>query len=169
MSDAINKLQQVKEYLIGGYPHLKYMVFTYQDDDTLTGKSGHDKLFGEDGHDVLVAGPGNDLLDGGSGDDILKGGLGRDKFVLSKGKDIIKDFDVSQGDVIKIDPNIELKIRQKGDDLMLKASGNMMTTLMNLNKLFHMGLITNRKGQISKDHLTNKKKDVLASLLSHNT
>ena len=68
----------------------------------------------------MVGGPGNDLLDGGSGDDILKGGQGRDKFVLSTGKDIIKDFDAGQGDIIKVDPTLELKFTQKGDNQYLR-------------------------------------------------
>ena len=120
-----------QDHLIGGGNNDK--LKGGQDDDKLTGKSGHDRLFGDEGHDVLVGGPGNDLLDGGSGDDFLKGGKGRDKFVLSTGKDIIKDFDASQGDTIKVDPALELTFSQKGDNLILKAGDNIMTTFMNLD------------------------------------
>ncbi|WP_413441978.1 PA14 domain-containing protein [Synechococcus sp. MIT S1220] len=120
-----------QDHLIGGGNNDK--LKGGQDDDKLTGKSGHDRLFGDEGHDVLVGGPGNDLLDGGSGDDFLKGGQGRDKFVLSTGKDIIKDFDANQGDTIKVDPALELTFSQKGDNLILKAGDNIMTTFMNLD------------------------------------
>lgn len=97
--------------------------------DTMKGGSGSDELFGDDGddliggnqgEDLLVGGLGNDFLRGGQdddqlfgedgddrlngnrGDDILSGGIGADIFMLSKGFDLIVDFDAAEGDVLEI-------------------------------------------------------------------
>lgn len=44
----------------------------------------------------------DDTLNGFNGDDILIGGRGADKFFASKGKDTVKDFNLSHGDRIVI-------------------------------------------------------------------
>lgn len=44
----------------------------------------------------------NDILEGDKGNNTLTGGLGADTFVQTKGNDTITDFNVSQGDVIKL-------------------------------------------------------------------
>lgn len=62
-------------------------------DNTAKGKSGFDLLHGGDGKDRLFGGKDNDVLDGGDGNDLLKGGSGYDRFLLSPGKDKIKDFE----------------------------------------------------------------------------
>lgn len=77
-------------------------------------------LFGGGGDDILLGSDGNDSLNGGYGDDVLNGGLGRDSLVGGFGadiftfastadsgvtnalRDIIKDFDFSQGDKIDL-------------------------------------------------------------------
>jgi Ca2+-binding RTX toxin-like protein len=70
--------------------------------DTLVGNAGNDKLYGESG---------NDTLRGGSGKDTLYGGAGRDYFdfdkitesgTTSSSRDIIADFNKSQGDKIDL-------------------------------------------------------------------
>ena len=45
---------------------------------------------------------GDDYLNGGKSDDILWGGGGADQFGLSKGLDVIKDFQATDGDTLKI-------------------------------------------------------------------
>lgn len=94
------------------------------DDDLLFGSGGADALYGEDGHDglyggmdadTLSGGAGNDGLNGGSGNDVLnggadgdrlKGGMGADTFVFDadafSGRDVVRDFRVSQGDVLEL-------------------------------------------------------------------
>ena len=76
--------------------------------DQVHGRGGHDIINGNGGKDFLIGGPGSDTLDGGLGTDTLKGGGGPDTFILSEtsGKDIIKDFSVSE-DTIDV-PNVDL-------------------------------------------------------------
>ncbi len=68
-------------------------------------RGGADKLYGGNGNDILYGQGGNDLLVGGAGDDILFGGAGADTFAWQKGdfgKDVIKDFNVAEGDTIDL-------------------------------------------------------------------
>ncbi|NIF19946.1 type I secretion C-terminal target domain-containing protein, partial [Pantoea sp. Cy-639] len=70
-------------------------------DDIIFGQGGNDYLDGGAGNDILLGGAGNDILIGGKGDDILIGGSGADTFVWKAGdlgKDVIKDFNVKEGD-----------------------------------------------------------------------
>jgi len=77
----------------------------------LTGGGGDDTLLGGSGNDSLNGGYGNDLLGGGLGKDSLVGGLGADVFkfasvaetgITNALRDVIKDFDFSQGDRIDL-------------------------------------------------------------------
>jgi len=68
-------------------------------------RGGADQLYGGGGNDILYGQGGNDLLVGGAGDDILFGGAGADTFAWQKGdfgKDVIKDFNVAEGDTIDL-------------------------------------------------------------------
>jgi uncharacterized protein YegL len=68
-------------------------------------RGGNDILNGGAGNDILYGQGGNDILIGGAGDDILYGGTGADTFVWQKGdvgNDVIKDFNVSEGDRIDL-------------------------------------------------------------------
>jgi Ca2+-binding RTX toxin-like protein len=60
--------------------------------DTLKGGEGDDEILGGGGKDNLQGQGGRDTLDGGGGDDQLIGGGDADVFVLSRGKDVIRDF-----------------------------------------------------------------------------
>ncbi len=74
-------------------------------DDDLNGDGGNDQLFGGQGNDKLLGGAGNDRLAGNSGIDELRGGPGADRFVfwnIGDGPDLIKDFKVSEKDVIDL-------------------------------------------------------------------
>ena len=79
--------------------------------DTLTGGLVNDVLMGGKGRDTLDGGAGNDRLVGGAGDDVMTGGDDAavdggvdpgDVFVFSPqdagGVDIIKDFNIEEGD-----------------------------------------------------------------------
>jgi Ca2+-binding RTX toxin-like protein len=100
--------------------------------DTLAGGAGNDRLLGSGGKDDLLGGSGNDRMEGGSGNDrltgnsgadILFGGSGADRFIFtafsdstvsSSGRDVIKDFSRSEGDLF------DLSLL----DASSKASGN---------------------------------------------
>ncbi|MDP2445436.1 MAG: tandem-95 repeat protein, partial [Pseudomonas sp.] len=78
-------------------------------DDTLNGDAGNDFLNGEAGNDILNGGAGDDILRGGLGNDTLTGGAGKDLFLWQRGdlntaggRDVIKDFNTSEGDRIDL-------------------------------------------------------------------
>ena len=65
-------------------------------DDVIAGGAGNDIIFGQEGHDQITGGAGNDLLYGGSGSDTFFYNA------VTDGLDTIKDFDVSEGDVLDL-------------------------------------------------------------------
>ncbi|MFS1883438.1 tandem-95 repeat protein [Vibrio sp. 10N.261.54.E10] len=76
-------------------------------DDELSGGDGNDILYGQGGDDTLDGGLGDDFLFGGEGSDTLTGGEGADLFAwldrdLDGSADVIKDFDVNEGDKIDL-------------------------------------------------------------------
>ena len=68
--------------------------------DILDGGRGNDYQVGGDGNDILIGRAGDDTLIGAEGDDTLTGGAGADNFSMSRGKDIVTDFRVDEGDTI---------------------------------------------------------------------
>ena len=102
-----------------------------QGQDTLQGSSGDDVLNGDARRDLLKGGGGNDFLSGGTGKDTLIGGEGADIFVLLTKKDTIKDFSIAESDVIEAPSNLNLRLIQRGDHLLLKdLDNNIKTTLL---------------------------------------
>ena len=90
-----------------------------------------------DGSDVtypVLRGLVNNCLSGDSGSDTLIGGDGADTFVLSKHTDTVNDFSIADGDVIEAPDNLNLRVIQRGNHLLLKDLGNNnKTTLLNTN------------------------------------
>ncbi|MFA0233356.1 type I secretion C-terminal target domain-containing protein, partial [Vibrio sp. 10N.261.45.A7] len=71
------------------------------------GGEGNDILYGQGGDDTLDGGLGDDFLFGGESSDTLTGGEGADLFAwldgdLDGSADVIKDFDVNEGDKIDL-------------------------------------------------------------------
>lgn len=86
---------------------------TYASDDVLYGDDGDDALWGLKGNDELRGGAGNDVLFGGEGNDILytsddrdvmrgEGGADTFKFTDNTTVDIIKDFNIGEGDILDL-------------------------------------------------------------------
>ncbi|MCR5877468.1 calcium-binding protein [Phenylobacterium sp. J367] len=109
-------------------------VFGGTGDDYLHGNAGADSVSGDDGHDVLQGGKGDDHLDGGAGDDLLlgdlgddtlTGGLGADVFVAlaAGGRDVVLDFDATQGDRIRLADGVAFEARQEGADTVIDLAG----------------------------------------------
>ena len=81
--------------------------------DTIKGEGGSDKInagassdtiYGGAGNDAIWGEAGDDIIDGGAGKNRLYGGDGSDTFVISGGKkNVIKDFNLDEGDKIQID------------------------------------------------------------------
>jgi Ca2+-binding RTX toxin-like protein len=119
--------------------------------DILNGKGGDDYLYGDNQSDTLRGGKGKDVLQGGSGKDDLYGGAksdvlyggpaadvltgsgGRDVFVLSSGKDVITDFKIGKDDIGLVYA-LNLSLKQKGDDLLIRGDDNVRTLLEGINK-----------------------------------
>ena len=120
--------------------------------DLLKGLNGNDYLYGDNGKDLLIGGKNADVLQGGKGNDELKGGNGkdilygdngddqltggtkRDVFVLSRGNDVITDFKVGTDDIGLVYA-LDLKLKQKGENLVMRTSDKIVnTTLLNVKK-----------------------------------
>ena len=98
------------------------------------GGKGADVLQGGSGKDELSGGGGKDMIYGGNNDDEISGNGGKDIFVLSRGKDIITDFKVGT-DSLGLVYALDLKLRQKGDNLLIKTSDNVVhTKLLNVTR-----------------------------------
>lgn len=69
--------------------------------DTLTGDAGTNLLNGLSGDDTLTGGAGRDVLVGGSGADVFVFNSG-DAGTTNMSRDLIRDFDASEGDVIDL-------------------------------------------------------------------
>ncbi|AII43460.1 hypothetical protein KR100_08810 [Synechococcus sp. KORDI-100] len=111
-------------------------LFGNSGDDRLTGGRQEDRLFGGGGVDRLFGGPDNDYLDGGRRHDQLSGGTGSDVFALSRGRDVITDFDLSQGDTLVLDPirfKESLELEQICQDLLLRTDDGLNTLIADMN------------------------------------
>ena len=107
------------------------VITAFKGKDTLVGKGGDDVLDGGAGKDSLAGGKGHDVLDGGNKSDELSGGKGQDRFVLSKGKDSITDFDLSK-DHIAIPADADVRFKDTGDHVKIVGDGY-KTTLLNVS------------------------------------
>jgi len=60
------------------------------------------RIYAGEGNDFLQGGSGSDALNGGAGNDVLMGGAGDDSVGMSEGRDVITDFNQSEGDSISL-------------------------------------------------------------------
>jgi RTX calcium-binding nonapeptide repeat (4 copies) len=110
-------------------------------DDFLSGQGGDDKLVGGQGRDTLRGGEGRDVLTGYSvlgvdERDILTGGSGPDTFVLGdtvgshyleSGFATINDFDLNEGDTIRVHGDIDSYTLRK--DLNFSGGSELDTSI----------------------------------------
>jgi Ca2+-binding RTX toxin-like protein len=106
---------------------------------TISGKSWG---FGNDLANIIVGGSNDQVLNGGKGDDVLTGGAGADTFVFQPGSghDVITDFNVTDGDQIRIDgyalanfDQVKAAMTQVGSDVVLKLSATDSVKLANVS------------------------------------
>ncbi|WP_397422442.1 calcium-binding protein [Phenylobacterium sp.] len=118
-----------------------------KDDDTVFGEGGDDIVYGNLGNDTLGGGTGDDLVRGGQGDDVvrgddgndtiagdrgsdmLSGGLGADTFIsfAETGTDRVTDFNIAEGDRVRLDPGTIYTLSQVGADTVIDmGAGNQM-------------------------------------------
>ena len=76
--------------------------------ENLEGGNGFDRLTGNDGANRLSGGRGSDVLTGNGGNDRLAGGAGADSFVFvgAIGRDVIEDFNRTEGDLITLSADL---------------------------------------------------------------
>ncbi|MDP2243070.1 tandem-95 repeat protein, partial [Pseudomonas sp.] len=89
-------------------------------DDVLIGSHEDDLILGGMGNDRLEGGAGHDTLIGGSGNDILLGGSGADTFVWQAGdfgNDVIKDFNIGEGDRIDLSDLLQGEEAENAPDI----------------------------------------------------
>ena len=89
-----------------------------------------DKIIGTNNSESIRASKGNDFINPGNGDDTISGGKGIDSFVISQGEDVIKDFRAGEFLLIANDRFDDVKLRQKGDDLLIKIKNYSSTLLL---------------------------------------
>ena len=106
----------------------------FKSDDQLDGGPGDDFLKGGNDDDTLEGGSGDDTLNGNKGHDHLKGNNGADVFILSKGTDVIADYDRSEGDQLFIDDSLTF-IEKENTILITDAKGNNVGITMVLTEI----------------------------------
>ncbi|MFZ7094090.1 M10 family metallopeptidase [Primorskyibacter sp. 2E233] len=76
--------------------------------DTISGGNGNDTMFGGVGDDVVNGDAHDDVLWGGWGNDTFTGGTGADTFIFGGdfGLDVITDFNIAEGDVVRLDDSL---------------------------------------------------------------
>ena len=119
-------------------------VFGGAGDDLVYGNYGSELAFGEVGADTFYGGQGDDTLSGGAGADILAGnrandqlfgGTGADIFVFNSNgaTDVIGDLNIAEGDLIRVQANLNGTGIATADDVLLRvtadAAGNAVIDL----------------------------------------
>ncbi len=81
----------------------KFSSFEQFHSMTIKLAEGDDIAWAQSGNDFIYGGTGNDVLFGGKGNDTLTGGGGSDRFEFFKnsGNDIITDFSIQDGDLLR--------------------------------------------------------------------
>ena len=123
-----------------------------KDEDVLFGEGGDDIVYGNLGNDTVGGGVGNDLVRGGQGDDAVRGddgadtiagdrgvdqisgGLGSDLFLSfsEAGLDRILDFNVGEGDRLRLDPGTAFTLSQVGADTVVDMGGGNQVIVQNV-------------------------------------
>ena len=102
-------------------------------DDKINGLRGDDILVGDKGNDVLKGSKGNDYLDGSKGTDILIGGGNADVFQISRGVDVVRDFNIKQGDRIALGKKGFYTITDSNDGVLVKANAKAQLFLKSID------------------------------------
>lgn len=96
----------------------------------LRGSNSPDYLIGSKNNNKLLGGHGSDILDGKDGDDTLTGGAGADYFIISKGNDVIADFNPNEGDqIVHATHDDIIRFPYNGGTLLTTMQRNIYTTI----------------------------------------
>ncbi|UGS42431.1 retention module-containing protein [Pseudocitrobacter corydidari] len=125
MGESTVTLEQIQKYITENSHEFNTSSIS-DGNDILVGGAGNDLIFGGGGDDILQGGEGNDTLFGGTGNDTLTGGSGSDIFTWLKGDDghdIIKDFNIEQGDRIDLSDLLGDSIDNLADYIRVSDDG----------------------------------------------
>jgi len=111
-----------------------------QDDDLVQGGQDNDVVFGDRGADTVLGGQGDDQVFGGEGDDFLSGDRGSDTLTGGPGADIfhsfgaagldrVTDFNVAEGDRVRLDAGTVYTVAQVGADTVVSMTGGAQLVL----------------------------------------
>ncbi|RAK57387.1 alginate O-acetyltransferase AlgX-related protein [Phenylobacterium deserti] len=127
-------------------PRRGQLIEGTQGPDTLTGGDGPDDITGREGADLVDGGPGNDRLRGGQDNDTVRGGAGDDWLTGGKdddevwggpgadifnafpgaGLEVVMDFNIADGDLVRLDAGTSWEARQEGADTVIYIDGAKM-------------------------------------------
>jgi len=104
------------------------------DGDLVQGNAGADAVFGDLGNDTVHGGQGDDMVSGGGGDDFVSGDLGNDtmsggdgadtfQFFSGAGRDLVTDFDATEGDRLFVSGGAGYTVAQVGADTVVALTG----------------------------------------------
>jgi hypothetical protein len=101
--------------------------------DTVTGGSAGDTLRGGQGDDQVHGGPAADQIYGDLGSNTLTGGAGADTFHNGAGpaRDLITDFNPTEGDRLQLDARLTYAAAQAGADVEVDVSNGGVIVLQN--------------------------------------
>lgn len=133
--DGMDTVRSLVSYKLDSKYYVERLQLIGSKDIDGTGSIRGDRLSGNVGDNVLRGLDGDDTIDGGKGNDGLIGGVGSDtfRFRSGSGKDVIRDFDVS--DVIDVSNwhglkdfgDIKSHARNHGADLVITAGHDSIT------------------------------------------
>jgi Ca2+-binding RTX toxin-like protein len=126
---------QGNDMLTGGADTFDNVVYGNLGADTCIGGDGIDWARGGQGDDSISGGGGADLIWGDRGDDTISGGAGADVFSIfgEAGLERILDFNVGEGDRLRIEAGYTYSTSQVGADVVVTLSGGAQAVLVNAN------------------------------------
>ena len=101
------------------------LVYGNIGNDTCEGGEGNDIVRGGQDNDVLGGWSGDDFMSGDRGNDTLTGGTGADTFSTfgEAGIDLIRDFNIAEGDRIQLAPGTVYTVEQVGANAVINMVG----------------------------------------------
>jgi serralysin len=103
--------------------------------DTCDGDEGNDIVRGGQDNDIVRGGGGADYVSGDKGDDTVWGGAGADEFHSfgDAGLDRVIDFNVAEGDRVRLDPGTTYTVAQSGADTIVSMGGGGQVVLVGVS------------------------------------
>ena len=114
-----------------------------------SGRNNAINLVGNSNKNKIIGGSGADTFTGGEGNDTFIGGEGADTFISSDGKNVIDDYNASQGDVIMLNNVTPTKVSVSKQKVIITNSDKSTFTINN-GKEQNLKVIDNKGNIIEK-------------------